>query len=126
MERPLLTPPFFLFEDTSVDIFQSLETLENKIEPQDWKNGIYQIFDSSGKRLIFHIVSSPKKWLCSTAQVEHVRFLRIDDNITDGNITDEFDRHLRKSYQAYLHKKDNDLNRHDLMSQLMDVCGFSA
>lgn len=121
MERPLLTPPFFLFEDISVDIFQSLETLENKIEPQDWQNGGYQVFDSSGKRLIFHIVSSPKKWLCSTAQVEHVRFLRIDDNSTD-----EFNYHLKKSYRAYLHKKDNDLNRQDLISQLIDTCGFSA
>lgn len=31
MEKPLLTPPFFLFEDVSLDIFQGLSELEKKI-----------------------------------------------------------------------------------------------
>ena len=41
MEKPLLTSPFFLFEDVSLDIFQGLSELEKKIEQQDLMDDVY-------------------------------------------------------------------------------------
>ena len=45
-------PPFLVFDGYDLSIFESMQTLEYKLEAVDVENGVYEVFDSQSNRLI--------------------------------------------------------------------------
>ena len=143
MEKPLLTPPFFLFEDVSLDIFQGLSELEKKIEPQDLMDDVYmkrlqkllklkiepqdlmddvyRAFDSVGNILNFRIVGKEQKGFWVSTKIKTVLF-----DSADMSSDDLFLKCLQSSYQAYFETEPAGLDKRQLMETLIQKCGFSC
>ena len=142
MEKPLLTPLFFLFEDVSLDIFQGLSELEKKIEPQDLMDDVYcfvilsqkikkiepqdlmddvyRAFDSVGNILNFRIVEKEQKRFWVSTKIKTVVF-----DSADMSSDDLFLKCLQSSYQAYFETEPAGLDKRQLMETLIQKCGFS-
>ncbi|CCI72477.1 hypothetical protein BN21_0442 [Neisseria meningitidis alpha704] len=121
MEKPLLTPPFFLFEDVSLDIFQGLSELEKKIEPQDLMDDVYRAFDSVGNILNFRIVEKEQKGFWVSTKIKTVVF-----DSADMSSDDLFLKCLQSSYKAYFETEPAGLDKRQLMKTLIQKCGFSC
>ncbi|CNQ90534.1 TPA: hypothetical protein WLY73_001271 [Neisseria gonorrhoeae] len=121
MEKPLLTPPFFLFEDVSLDIFQGLSELEKKIEPQDLMDNVYRAFDSVGNILNFRIVEKEQKGFWVSTKIKTVVF-----DSADMPSDDLFLKCLQSSYKAYSETEPAGLDKRQLMKTLIQKCGFSC
>ncbi|HGG9328399.1 TPA: hypothetical protein ACJKCP_002028 [Neisseria meningitidis] len=121
MEKPLLTPPFFLFEDVSLDIFQGLSELEKKIEPQDLMDDVYRAFDSVGNILNFRIVEKEQKGFWVSTKIKTVVF-----DSADMSSDDLFMKCLQSSYKAYFETEPAGLDKRQLMKTLIQKCGFSC
>ena len=143
MEKPLLTPPFFLFEDVSLDIFQGLSELEKKIEQQDLMDDVYPCvlspvstpkieqqdlmddvypaFDSVGNILNFRIVEKEQKGFWVSTKIKTVVF-----DSADMSSDDLFLKCLQSSYQAYFETEPAGLDKRQLMETLIQKCRFSC
>lgn len=119
MEKQILTPPFFLFEGLSLDIFSDMTTLEATIEPNDWQDNIYKAFDWDGKQLIFQVVAETKRVWLSDCKIDHTRFKRVQ-----ASRTDEFLYCLQQSYQAYFSEDCIELDCHELKQRLIKKLGI--
>lgn len=123
MEKQVLSPPFFLFEGASLDIFAELAALEAYIEPQDWQDKIYQVFDSNGRKLIFHLNTETKRIFFSDVKIEHVRFKEAEISV---DTHDEFANCLKKAYQAYFGKNGNRLDSPKMLQLLIEKIGVMS
>lgn len=118
MEKQILSPPFFLFEEASLDIFNDLVSVEAKIEPQDWLDDVYRVFDAGGRKLIFEVVEKTKQIWLSEVRIECIRFKE-----AESSFDEEFLSCLQQSYQAYLGENGSSLSYKELMRRLVEKIG---
>lgn len=68
-------PPYFLFENESIqNVFHSINSLEKYIEPIDWDNNEYQVFDFDGRKIHFFIERLIRKGLFGNYVLENVKY----------------------------------------------------
>jgi hypothetical protein len=56
-----VTQPFIVSEHGDIDFFDSLETIEDYLEPIDVKNNEFEFFDATGEKLIGEVVKAEPK-----------------------------------------------------------------
>lgn len=121
MERQILTAPFFVFENNSLDIFQTIDEIEQKIEPIDILNNEYDIYDATGNILKFHIVKVKYRfWGLFNIMVDTVQFSH--SVVSSKN---ELFRRMQKSYIALGGSETDNLKFDELRNQLYDLLQFN-
>lgn len=117
MDKPILTAPFFVFEGNSLDIFQSIDEIEQKIEPIDVLNHEYDIYDTAGNMLKFHVVQTETRFLgVLNIMVEMVRF----SHILATSQQALFQR-MQQTYLAWGGSEIDELSFDELKNQLFDL-----
>ncbi len=52
----MVRPPYFVLEDDDVSAYADYSAIKKHLEPVDVKNGVYRIFDSTGKEIAVHVI----------------------------------------------------------------------
>ncbi|ULJ64754.1 hypothetical protein [Wielerella bovis] len=117
MDKPILSAPFFVFENNSLDIFQTIDEIEQKIEPIDVLNHEYDIYDSEGNVLKFHVIQTKTRFLglfkitTDTVQFSH--------GLTYSK--DELFQRMQQTYIAWGGSETDDLTFDELKNKLFDL-----
>lgn len=121
MERQILTAPFFVFECNSLEIFQTIDEIEQKIEPIDVLNNEYDIYDATGNILKFRVVQTKHHFLglfytmVNTVQFSHGSVLS----------KNELFGRMQKTYIALGGSEKDELGFDELKDNLYDLLQFS-
>lgn len=122
MERQILIPPFFVFESNSLDIFQTIDEIEKKIEPIDVLNNEYDIYDATGNILKFHVVKTRHHFLgLFNIMVDKVQF---SHSLVSSK--SELFMRMQKTYAALDGSDPNNLEFEELANKLFDLLQFQS
>lgn len=92
-----MRPPIFICDGFDIQYFTAVDAAKNYLEVEDIRNGIYDIFDSSGCRL--HAIIEPSLNVVGLQQP--IIELAIDTNTINSESIEAFRERLSQFFSLY-------------------------
>lgn len=120
----VILPPLFVFEQNSIDVFKNIQDLENKLEPVDVENNIYQAFDSLGNLLKLSVINKEVSILGKFKS--HFKCVKVDGGYP--NHQNDLLKKLQVSYLQYSKQDDSfeNISLEELKEKIIQICGYTT